>query len=152
MGLVRARRAWRKGHMLAFLGIDTARPVALLEQRWGWFTDVCYLVMPDCGERNLGQMLATNVENFSLLAPAAIKLLRGLRAAGLQHGDLKATNFVVSDEHMALIDYDAVTKGDNRGDLARFMANWDEAPELAAAWREVLTVQLEENQPSKESA
>jgi len=151
----RARHAWRNGHMLSFLGIDTARPVALLERRWGWFTDTCYLVMPDCGERNLGQMLSSDAESFAQLAPAAVKLLQGLQAAGLNHGDLKATNFVVSGDRMALIDYDAVHKGGNHKDVARFLANWDDAPELQAAWRQALadaSVQLEQHRQSKESA
>ena len=37
----RARRAWINGHWLAFLGVETARPVALLETRWSWL--VCVL-------------------------------------------------------------------------------------------------------------
>ncbi len=134
----RARDAWCNGHMLAFLRIRTARPIALLEQRWGWFPGVCYLVMPDCGERNLGQALSADPGEFARLAAPTVEILAGLAAAKLEHGDLKATNFVLSGDAVVLIDYDAVKSGDVRRDRARFLANWDAQPELQRAWRDVL--------------
>jgi tRNA A-37 threonylcarbamoyl transferase component Bud32 len=134
----RARHAWCNGHLLAFLGIDTAQPVALLEQKVGWFTGVCYLVMPDCGERNLGQILSTDETCFAEVAPATVALLRALQAAKLEHGDLKASNFVMTGERMSLIDYDAVRQGGYEKDHARFLANWDDRPELHQAWSKML--------------
>ena len=134
----RARDAWCNGHMLAFLGIDTAKPIALLEQKWGWFRGVCYLVMPDCGERNLGQELATHPERFANYAEATIGLLQGLAAAGLQHGDLKATNFVLMRNRVVLIDYDAVQPGAVDKDIARFLANWADDTQLQAQWSAAL--------------
>ncbi len=134
----RPRQSWQNGHKLAFLGIRTARPVALLEQRLGWFVSTCYLVMPDCGERDLGQALATEPALFDELAPQVIELLAGLKAAHLAHGDLKASNFVLDGERVTLIDFDAVRTGDNAGDITRFLRNWDEQPELRAAWEKVI--------------
>ena len=134
----RARRAWCNGHQLAFLEIPTARPIALLEQRFGWFAGVSYLVMPDCGERDLAGALAQSPEAFEQLAPQAVALLNKLRAAGLRHGDLKATNFVLSDEGLVLIDYDALTTGDSSKDVERFVANWADDSELSARWVAVL--------------
>ncbi len=132
----RPRQSWQNGHKLAFLGIRTARPVALLEQRLGWFVSTCYLVMPDCGERDLGQALATEPGLFDELAPQVVELLAGLKAANLAHGDLKASNFVLDENRVTLIDFDAVRTGDNAGDIARFLRNWDEQPELRAAWQQ----------------
>jgi len=134
----RARHAWCNGHLLAFLGIDTAQPVALLERKVGWFTGVCYLVMPDCGERNLGQILSTDETCFAEVAPATVALLRALQAAKLEHGDLKASNFVMAGERLSLIDYDAVRRGGYEKDHARFLANWDDQPELKQAWSKML--------------
>jgi tRNA A-37 threonylcarbamoyl transferase component Bud32 len=134
----RARLAWCNGHHLSFLKIHTARPLALLETRWGWFTGVSYLVMPDCGERNLGQALSTDANCFERVAAPTVAILKGLQAAGLAHGDLKATNFVLSAEDVVLIDYDAVVKAGNSGDTERFLANWDEQPDLQARWSERL--------------
>jgi tRNA A-37 threonylcarbamoyl transferase component Bud32 len=134
----RARRAWCNGHHLAFLKIATAKPIALLEQRWGWLNGVCYLVMPDCGERNLGQALANNPGEFDKLMPPTLLLLEGLQAAGLQHGDLKATNFVIDSPGVRLIDYDALRDGGNERDIKRFLANWNEQPELLERWQKAL--------------
>ena len=134
----RARHAWCNGHLLAFLNIATAKPVALLEQRWGWLNDVCYLVMPDCGERNLGQALASHPDQFDQLVSPTVELLRGLQAAGLQHGDLKATNFVIDMPQVRLIDYDALSAGSNQRDIKRFLANWQAQPELQVRWQRAL--------------
>ncbi len=134
----RSRIAWRNGHRLAFLGIATARPVALLEERLGWFTGTAYLVMPDCGDRDLGQALATDPDSFAELAPQVIGLLEGLQAAGLAHGDLKASNFVLHDETLRLIDFDAVTEGDNARDIQRFLRNWEDNPDMRAAWQSAI--------------
>lgn len=134
----RARNAWCNGHMLAFLGINTAKPVALLEQKWGCFRGVCYLVMPDCGERNLGQELASHPEDFHKYADDTLALLQSLAAANLQHGDLKATNFVLAQDRVVLIDYDAVRPGAQDKDVTRFMANWSEHPRLHGQWMQAL--------------
>jgi len=134
----RGRLAWRNGHWLAFVGIPTAKPVALLECKWGWFNSVCYLLMPDCGEHNLGQLMATDAQAFSRLAPQAVEILQHLQAAHLQHGDLKATNFVIHNDRLSLIDYDALQEGSVAADVQRFLANWQDEPDMLKAWQEQL--------------
>ena len=134
----RARLAWMNGHHLAFLEIPTAKPIALLEQRWFKFVGVCYLVMPDVGERHLGQMLDPNEESFPGIVARTIALLKCLAAAKLEHGDLKATNFVVRGGDVVLIDYDALRRGPNTDDLKRFLRNWESQADLMAAWRGAL--------------
>ena len=134
----RARNAWQNGHWLDFVGIDTAKPVALLEQRWGWFAGVSYLVMPDVGERDLAHTLAIQPERFDDLAPQTVSLLRKLKVAGLQHGDLKATNFMVSENRVLLIDYDALSEGSFESDRARFVKNWVEDNALSEAWQKLM--------------
>ncbi|NKC00262.1 MAG: phosphotransferase [Pseudomonadales bacterium] len=142
----RARNAWMNGHRLDFLGIDTAKPVALLEQRWGWFAGVSYLVMPDCGERDLVHTLANAPERLEVLAPKVVALLKKLRQAGLAHGDLKATNFMVNGDDVLLIDYDAVREGDSERDVARFLENWADNPELLATWQHYLESESSETE------
>jgi tRNA A-37 threonylcarbamoyl transferase component Bud32 len=147
----RARNAWRNGHLLAFLGIPTARPVALIERRWGWFVGSSYLVMPDVGDVSLDQVLRDQPDRFAVLAPRVVDVLKQLAAAGLEHGDLKATNFVVHGDAVALIDYDAVRKGDHRKDVERFLRNWY-GTEIAEPWRAELAAAglLAENGPAGE--
>ena len=134
----RARNAWRNGHRLAFLGVPTARPIALLETRWGWFAGVSYLIMPDGGDRSLGEALAGDASLFDDLAPRAVDILLRLKAAGLEHGDLKATNFVLMDRDLILIDYDAVRPGQGTGDVLRFLANWHQDGQLLSRWQTAL--------------
>lgn len=139
----RARKAWCNGHWLAFLGIETARPVALLEHRFGWFVGVSYIVMPDVGDRDLGQVLSTDVGAFERVADQTASLIVKLRDAGIRHGDLKATNLIEQRSHestqMVLIDFDALSKGCIDKDKRRFLANWDYDPELRDAWEAKLS-------------
>ncbi|MEM7077989.1 MAG: hypothetical protein AAF513_05095 [Pseudomonadota bacterium] len=138
----RARAAWRNGHWLAFMGLPVARPLALLEQRWGPLRGVAYLVMPDCGDRHLGQVLDDQDELFAPLAAQMVHILKRLKAAEIAHGDMKATNFVYAlcdtSARLSIIDYDALRYGDQRKDRARFLKNWREDPELAAVWENLL--------------
>ena len=126
--LPRYRRAWRSGHRLAFLRLRTARPVALLECKIGVFTTIAYLVMEDLGCEVAD--LATWVSDQGVseqLAAAVAELFRGIADARLVHGDTKASNFLVCDEQVYLIDLDAMMES-HRGsarDVARFLTNWD---------------------------
>ena len=134
----RARIAWCNGHWLHFLEIPTARPIALLETKWGWFRNVCYLVMEDVGEHNLGQLLSTAPDRLNDVGPQVMQILRELNAAGIRHGDLKASNFICHGERVVLIDYDAVQYADQREDRARFLQNWQEQSDLLAQWQRYL--------------
>lgn len=135
----RGRNAWKNGNWLAFLGIPSAQPLALLEQRVGWFAGVTYLVMADEGDRDLAQVLSTEPEALERVGPQVVELLKRLKSAGIRHGDLKATNFIerigADRQDMVLIDYDALSHGGNSSDIARFMANWDDLPELKGTWQ-----------------
>ena len=134
----RGRNAWCNGHWLAFLGIETAKPVALLEKRWGWFPGVAYLVMPECGAEDLGHTLANHPDRFDELSRKTIALMCKLKDAGLRHGDLKATNFMVQGDAVLIIDYDAISEGRSATDAERFLANWEEETEIQANWRQMM--------------
>jgi len=134
----RAKTAWLNGHLLTFLGVPTAQPVALIEDRFGWFVGAGYLVMPDCGARSLDQLLATEPALFDTLAPQTAAILQHLEAAGLKHGDLKANNFVVHENEVALIDFDSLQSGDNTSDIKRFLRNWEHAPGMVSRWSQAL--------------
>jgi tRNA A-37 threonylcarbamoyl transferase component Bud32 len=138
--LPRYRRSWQNGHRLALLHLPTARPVALLECRRGVLATVAYLVMEDLGpaSTDLASWVAQHGVAETLAAQVA-GVFRGLSDAELVHGDTKASNFLVVDGQVHLIDLDAMRQVgplvDRRGrrgfarDLARFMANWDADPQ-----------------------
>jgi tRNA A-37 threonylcarbamoyl transferase component Bud32 len=121
----RFRRAWMAGQLLHFLDIPTARPLALVEHRLGPLRGVAYLVMRDIGGRNLREEIAEIGLGDERCAEIA-ELFRLLRVAGLTHNDTKATNFLVRDGEVCLIDLDAMRidpSGSSR-DVRRFLENF----------------------------
>ncbi|NIP13803.1 MAG: hypothetical protein GWM88_03275 [Pseudomonadales bacterium] len=135
----RYRVAWLSGHRLLRLGIATPRPVALLEVPRGLAT-VAYLVTEDLGgSRGLADEI--DADGYSPgVGQAVAGLFLALGDAGLIHGDTKASNFLVGNDDVYLIDLDAMKQGGRRRsrDVARFLANWDETPEVQASFRGAL--------------
>ena len=74
------------------------------------------------------------------------KLFQQLAAASISHGDLKATNFIVTHNKLIITDLDAMREHKFRcrfrkafgRDLKRFMQNWADLPELINIFREQL--------------
>ena len=123
--LPRYRRAWQSGQLLHFLQIPTARPIALLELRRRGLRDVAYLVQEDLGDRTLAAEVADSGLTNERCAEIT-ELFALLKTAGIGHGDMKATNFLICDDRTHLIDLDAM-RYDTRGflkDLQRFLDNW----------------------------
>ena len=121
----RPRIAWRNGQVLNLLQIPTAEPLALIERRRGPFTAECHLVMRDLGALDL----AAETRAFGW-CPDRLEqianLLQQLAAAGLVHGDTKATNFLIHNDRVHLIDLDGLRVGHNLdADIRRFLDNFD---------------------------
>lgn len=134
----RARAAWRSGHWLAFLDIPAVRPVAFLEQRWGPLVGTSYLLLPDVGERDLTQLMATYPEQRDRFADQVLTLFRRLQAAGLQHGDLHGTHVVqaAADQQLLLAEYDDLQPGPIAPDVVRFQDSWRSDPAVQSFWGE----------------
>jgi tRNA A-37 threonylcarbamoyl transferase component Bud32 len=130
----RAWHAWREGHRLGFLGVATARPLAVLERRCCWLRRRAYLVSEWLAGENILCRFAPYVE-----APpppsevtALVSLFATLVRERISHGDLKGTNLIWHGERWQLIDLDAVRRhASDRGfarafarDRARFLRNW----------------------------
>ncbi len=123
----RARRAWEAALTLEFLGIPTARPVALLETGPALWPGPAYLLFEDLGDEDLAALTADGAIDDAT-ADAVVWLLRLLRRVGIVHGDMKSTNFLVHGAGFALIDVDGLARdgGDASRDVARLLANWPE--------------------------
>lgn len=140
----RFRLAWCNGHRLAFLRVPTARPVALVERRIGPVRGVAYLVMKDLGDGNLVTEVAEKGLSERVVTEVT-ELFCGLQAAELIHGDMKATNFLCADAGtsagVCLIDLDGMHEG-SAGfgrDVQRFLANWDNQPDVQETFRQAFT-------------
>ncbi len=136
--LPRYRRAWRNGHRMEFLRVPTAKALALVETTISPLNTVAYLVMEDCGDRDLASVVAEEGATTELARRVA-GLLRALSNAQLVHGDTKASNFLLVDGDVRLIDLDAMRSGDDsRRDVARFLANWSSMPEARQRFADAL--------------
>jgi tRNA A-37 threonylcarbamoyl transferase component Bud32 len=142
----RARRSWSNACIMNLAFIPTAMPVAFLEI--GNFPrNMAYLLM----ERIDGELLPEYVARFredDLLMKSLVQKVGGvwdslarLRAV---HGDLKATNLIVSSTgEVYLFDLDSLCVGlSNRAyqrgrkkDMRRFLQNWASDPQLAEVFR-----------------
>jgi len=135
----RGLNSWVYAHTLRFVGIPTARTVALLRTRFGGPT---YLVM----EAHAGiELDAALLEGNEDLCQRLVTLLERLGAEGLVHNDTKASNFLwdAANQQLAVIDLDAMRmparpsaqlSGQKR-DRRRLLRNFAATPELQRRFR-----------------
>jgi tRNA A-37 threonylcarbamoyl transferase component Bud32 len=130
----RAWHSWLEGNRLVFLGIPTARPLAMLEMRTCWLRCRAYLVL-ECLE---GENILTRFAPHEDGAPPEDELVGveglfvALQRERISHGDMKGTNLIRHDGRWALIDLDAMRQHGTEhtfarafaADRARFLDNW----------------------------
>jgi tRNA A-37 threonylcarbamoyl transferase component Bud32 len=131
----RAWHSWVEGNRLAFLGIATPVPLAVLEHRFLWLRRRAYLVTEYCAGTDAIRHLEPWRDNGEI--PEAElqglqRLFSDLIRQRISHGDLKGYNLFWQDGRWALIDLDAVCQHGSAGsfaaaferDRARFLRNW----------------------------
>ncbi|XHF31562.1 phosphotransferase [Pseudomonas chlororaphis] len=139
----RAWHSWREGNRLAFLGIATPKPLAVLETRFFWLRSKAYLITEHLAGPDIIERFAPYVESGD--APEAElqaldQLFARLIAERISHGDFKGHNLFWQEDRWALIDLDSMCQHGSVGsfapayarDRARFMRNW---PESSALYR-----------------
>ncbi len=145
----RASRSWRFAHMLRLFGIATPQAMALLFSGGSRIGRVGYFLAEDIGGVSLRERIAeldAEDEELHQLARRAAGLLAGLKRLRLSHGDLKATNFIISGDELFIIDLDSMCEHHRQGsferawrrDIGRFDANWKDQPAVQAVMREAL--------------
>ncbi len=134
----RAWHSWANACRMEFLGISAVRPVAIVEHRYGPLRGKAYFITEYVeGEDALACLKRLKNPDDELKALSS--LLHDLSESRISHGDMKATNFLISEEGPVILDLDAMRehrtrKGFRRAfrrDLRRFMQNWQDKPELA---------------------
>ena len=145
----RASRSWRNAHRLKRLFISTPQPLALIEQRFGPIRRKAWLLMPyiagDSAYAFFRDKRKTNQQHIAV--SQFVILFNKLLAAKVSHGDMKATNFIFSDDELFVIDLDSMQQHNNaadfatafRKDMQRFMRNWQELPEIETLFVEQLS-------------
>lgn len=139
----RASISWENAHLLRFYGIPTPAPVAVVERRIGpirrtsyFFSE--YVEGPNCRDYFTGE--STSEQEKARIAERITDILSTLARHRLRHGDLKATNLIVSNGRVYLVDLDALRayRRDRRfrrgfqQDVERLRRNWADQPEV---WR-----------------
>ncbi|MGF0242249.1 lipopolysaccharide kinase InaA family protein [Rhodococcus sp. IEGM1300] len=137
----RAWHSWREGNRLAFLGIATPKPLALLERRFLWLRNRAYLITEYLPGPDIIERFAPYVENGN--APevelaALDHLFAELIRERISHGDFKGHNLFWHQDRWSLIDLDSMCQHGPAGsfasayarDRARFMRNWPEGSAL----------------------
>ncbi|MFF7706349.1 lipopolysaccharide kinase InaA family protein [Pseudomonas sp. NPDC007930] len=137
----RAWHSWVEGNRLAFLGVATPTPLAVLETRTLGLRGKAYLVTeylagPDIIERWAPYAGTAEVPEAELQALDA--LFATLVRERISHGDLKGHNLFWHEGRWAMIDLDAMCQHRGAGSFAkayardreRFLRNWPVGSEL----------------------
>ncbi|NWB30964.1 lipopolysaccharide kinase InaA family protein [Pseudomonas gingeri] len=137
----RAWHSWREGNRLAFLGIATPKPLAVLERRFCWLRSRAYLVTEYLAGPDIIERFAPYVQSGA--APEAElqaldQLFAELIRERISHGDFKGHNLFWHEGRWALIDLDSMCQHHSSSgfapayarDRARFMRNWPESSAL----------------------
>ena len=131
----RAHHSWRNASVLEMLGVATAHPFLCLEERFFWiFRKRAYLLSEYIEEHDLGtawekQELETRENEIVALFRGLFKVMADYQ---ISHGDMKATNFLLQDKKLVVLDLDAMVRNRSRTsfvekfskDLKRFRKNW----------------------------
>lgn len=135
----RALNSWRMTQDFSRAGIRVADNVAIIQERWGpvklraWY--ICHYLPGDMLRDLFGSkpvLKSGDPPDNELITREIRQLFSRMRENRLSHGDLKASNILLSDRHVYLIDLDSARthrSGKNferahARDLARFKKNW----------------------------
>ncbi|BBP62935.1 hypothetical protein PHLH5_04760 [Pseudomonas sp. Cab53] len=154
----RAWHSWREGHRLAFLGIATPKPLALLEKRFLWLRRGAYLVTEHLSGPDIIERLAPYIDNGDAPEPELLaldQLFASLIRERISHGDLKGHNLFWQHDRWALIDLDSMCQHRTHAsfaqayarDRARFMRNWPQDSALHRLIDQRLPQTIDSNSP-----
>ncbi len=131
----RAAVSWKNGHLLEMLGIPTAKPIAIIEERWGPMRRRSYLLTESLnGQHAWDEFLDESVtdDEKTKLSSKISKTMEQLKWARISHGDMKAQNIICTEAGPVLIDLDGLKSNQSKKsfnrqfqkDVYRFARSW----------------------------
>ncbi len=143
----RAAISWRNAHCLTLMGVNTAKPVALIEKRYGPLRSTAYFIMEYIPGAEITQALQqASAGEQAYISQQVSGLISQLFTQQLSHGDMKATNFLWHNQQAYIIDLDAMQQHRSerklqraiQRDKQRFLQNWQQQPVLQQQFQQVL--------------
>ncbi|MGI9281854.1 MAG: lipopolysaccharide kinase InaA family protein [Endozoicomonas sp.] len=145
----RAAVTWHAAQLLESIGIPTARPVALLEKRWGPFKQTSYVIHEYIESIHAMKYFAEGAKpqpEWRVVAQEIDDILYTLKRSLIIHGDLKGQNFIIRNHQPLLIDLDSLSSYESPTayfrqypkDLARFSRNWKNEPQASTFFTPVI--------------
>jgi len=140
----RASISWENAHRLAMNGIPTPRPIALVEKKKGPITREAYFITQfEAGVscRDYFKATDTPASERQAMAKKVTRLLQNFFALRFTHGDLKASNLLICDDNVIMIDLDSMQAHQDEKtferakekDIKRFLQNWA-GDDITAGW------------------
>ena len=131
----RARQSWINAHRLVINGIRTAKPIILIENKFGPINLTSYFVTEYIPGPNIEKYLLTLSGNSNKRVAMVEKIrniFQALRFHKLSHGDMKASNIIIDNDEPYLMDLDSMRKhtidsifaSRHERDKQRFLRNW----------------------------
>ena len=147
----RAAKSWANAFRLTILNIATAKPLALIELRFGWLKRRAYFLTEYLDAPDIAAFFSEtqDITIKEKVAHETALLFYKLNSLQISHGDCKASNIKILDGKPVLIDLDSMQA--HRGawwfsswwfekkhikDLKRFMKNWTDSPETSALFKQ----------------
>jgi tRNA A-37 threonylcarbamoyl transferase component Bud32 len=131
----RAHHSWRNASMLEMLGLATPHAFLFMEERFLWvFRSRAYILYEKIEGNTVLEQLQDSAES-----PEAEKILQEftdvfqiMEKYQINHGDMKASNFIYSRDKLYMLDLDAMQRHRSRQkfmvlfsrDMVRFRKNW----------------------------
>ncbi len=136
----RARNYLEMAGKYSSAGVQVAQPVAMVESRSGPFTGRSWYISRFVDSVTLSDYLGAKdpITSLRSIQEKISSLFEIFRDHELSHGDMKATNLLVCDDDLVVIDLDSARQHRwkffhriaLRRDKARFLENWDDQPSL----------------------
>jgi len=144
----RALRSWTNGHVLNLFGVRTPRPLACYLLKSTFLLERAYLLMEKVSGETLDEIEPERIIAADSRIPSAFaRRWQEMHILGATHGDMKASNFIVSEQgYLSFIDLDGMKFDRSESehlrrrekDMKRFMRNWEAQPKVAATFRKAL--------------
>ena len=136
----RAQNCWKMSKHFDQTGISIPRPVAYIEKRFGPFRGKSYFINEYVEAENIFTYITTHPDPVvtKTTEQKVVELFEALRTTGINHGDMKATNLLVYNENLLVLDLDAAKMAKSgalfelgyKKDRFRFLKNWQNYPDL----------------------